>query len=67
MTSLTLDHTITDSLVVSFGRVSAEIQIAITDAEPGSLLHRGLLDRLDQVERAWNAFHSNPSWLGAAP
>ena len=51
-----LDTTITDSLVSAFGRVSAQIQIAITDAEPGSSLHRGLINRLTQVEAAWKAF-----------
>ena len=55
-----LDTTITDSLVASFGRVSAQIQIAITDAEEGSSLHRGLLDRLTQVEAAWKAFQDAP-------
>ncbi len=56
MTSLTPDFFITDDLVISFGRVSAEIQIAITNAEEGSSLHRGLLGRLTQVEAAWKAF-----------
>ena len=56
MNNLPLDFNITDSLVVSFGRVGAEIKIAITNAEEGSSLHRGLLDRLTQVEAAWEAF-----------
>jgi len=51
-----LDTTITNSLVDSFGRVSAQIRIAITDAEKGSSLHRGLVGRLAQVEASWQAF-----------
>ena len=55
-----LDTTITDNLVCTFGKVRAEIEIAIWESEPNTSLHRGLVDRLVQVNRAWDAFQSVP-------
>ncbi len=56
MISLTPDFFIADDLIVAFGKVGAEIKIALRDAEPGSLLHHRLQDRLAQVEAGWRAF-----------
>lgn len=60
MTTLDTAVTITDPLVRAFGAVEAEIEIAMRGTEPGSRARLYLVDRLQQVTRAWDAFQADP-------
>ena len=52
--------TITDPLVKAFGAAQGEIENAMRQTEPGSRARLYLVDRLQQVTRAWNAFQNDP-------
>ena len=56
---MTKNNSITDKFVSELCRTTAAIQIALWNAEPDSALHRGLVGRLDQMDRAWAAFQGD--------
>ena len=56
---MSLATTITDPLVMEFGRISQVIDSALIRTCPGSAIHQGLLERRAQVNRAWKAFRGN--------
>ena len=56
---LSIAITVTDKLVTELGRTREAIDIAIEAAEktePDGYIHRGLIGRKAQVQRAWDAF-----------